>query len=675
MVGFLGKTLITSKETFGSQALNPDTTTLLNGKIVTASNFGPNRTVTVTLTNPKTGVHTDLFAFAKPSPGSLEEPSVTWLSDGGFVVAVNANVSISTINLLLQRFDSAGNTVGPLKTMNVGTEKTTGDVELSHTAVGYFMGLSSWGPSGGQTLGRFYNANGKLLNEIVTGDINRDPANGATLKNGNFAATWQAVDGQHVQVFSARGVAKTADIIAPGTSTGPEITALSGGGFAILSRASDGTLQVQLYKNDGSTKGAAFTVATTATFNGTYDIAETKDGNLAIAWDANPTGFNADVMFSLFSAKGNIIVGPQVANDVTVSTQGDVGFSTLKNGDLLLSYHDDQFKNFGYENAAKGVKVVSPDFFWEGTKKDNIKAGTTGDDVLVGGKGDDTLSGDSGSDYLRGGAGKDTLNGDRGNDELVGDEGSDILSGGGGQDILRGGNGNDKISGGAGEDTAFGDAGADTITGGDGDDTVYGGDGNDKLRGGGGNDLLKGEAGNDNLKGNGGIDRLEGGDGDDTLLGGGGNDVLKGGNGDDTMEGGSGDDFIFGGDGIDVLKGGAGNDTLQGDGGNDTLRGGAGDDILQGLLGNDRLFGDAGADTFQFLGGVFGKDTIKDFEFGIDKLDMSLAATQISGSGGSITVTEVASGVKFTVDADNWVLVSGATLTDFLPGDYDINPL
>jgi Ca2+-binding RTX toxin-like protein len=674
MVGFLGNTLITSNEVFGSQALNPDTTTLRNGKIITASNFGPNRTVNVTLTDPKTGVHTDLFAFAKPSPGSLEEPSVTWLSDGGFVVAVNANVN-STTNLLLQRFDSAGNTVGPLKTMNVGTERTTGNVELSHTATGYFMALSSWGPGGGQTLGRFYNANGKLLNEIVTGDIYKEPADGATLKNGSFAATWQAADGQHVQVFSAKGVPKTADILVAGTTTGPEITALAGGGFAILSRALDGSLQVQVYKNDGSTKGAAFTVATTATFNGTYDIAETKDGNLAIAWDANLSGFNADVMFSLFTAKGTIIVGPQVANDVTASDQGDVGFSTLKNGDLLLSYYDDQFKNFGYSNAAKGVKVISPDYFWEGTNSDDTKAGTTGNDVMVGDNGNDLLLGGDGSDYLRGGKGKDTLSGGKGNDELVGDEGSDILSGDSGQDLLRGGDGNDKILGGSGDDTAWGDAGFDNINGGAGNDIIYGGDGNDRLRGSDGNDLLKGEAGNDKLKGDAGIDRLEGGAGNDVLAGGAGNDVLAGGADNDKLLGDAGDDFLYGGDGVDVLKGGDGNDTLQGDGGNDVLRGGAGNDILQGLLGDDKLYGDAGADTFLFQGGVFGKDKIKDFEFGVDTLDMSLAATQILISGGSIIATEVAGGVKFAVDADNWVLVEGATLTDFLPGDYDINPI
>ena len=677
MVGFLGKTLVTSNEVFGSKAEDPDTTILLNGRIVTVANDGPNRAIQVIVTNPKSEAHDDVFTFTGTS---LAQASVTWLSDGGFVVAVNSAVSFSATHLLLQRFDAAGNTVGPLKTMNIGTERPSGDVELSHTGNGYFLGLKTFGPNGFETVGRFYNAKGKLLNEVTTAG---EPAHGVVLKNGNFAATWRATDGQHVQIFGPGGAARTGDTLIAGTvgvvgtadHGGSKIIALAGGGFATLLRLADGSLQVQYHKNDGSAKGSAFTVATTATFNGTFDIAETKDGNIAVAWDANPSGFNADVMFSLFTAKGNIIVGPQVANDVTTGGQSDVGFSTLKNGELLLSYYDDQFKNFGYENAAKGIRVVNPDFFWEGGKGDDTKSGTTGDDVLVGNKGNDTLSGGDGSDYLRGGAGRDTLNGGKGVDELVGDDGDDILSGDAGADILRGGAGGDTISGGAGDDTAFGDGGADTMTGGQGNDTLSGGDGKDKLRGGAGDDTLKGEAGNDKIDGDTGSDRLEGGDGNDNLSGGGGNDVLSGGTGNDKMNGGGGDDFIFGGDGADTIRGGSGNDTLQGDGGNDTLRGGAGDDTLQGLLGDDKLFGDAGTDTFQFLGVVFGQDTIKDFEFGTDKLDMSLAATQATLTGGSITATEVNAGVRFKLDADNWVLVEGAKLSDFQPGDFDINPI
>ena len=66
----------------------------------------------------------------------------------------------------------------------------------------------------------------------------------------------------------------------------------------------------------------------------------------------------------------------------------------------------------------------------------------------------------------------------------------------------------------------------------------------------------------------------------------------------------------------------------------------------------------------------FGHDVIKDFEFGVDVLDMGLTARAMDFGGmGDIQVAEVAAGVRFKVDADNWVLVEGAHLSDFGPDD------
>lgn len=77
-----------------------------------------------------------------------------------------------------------------------------------------------------------------------------------------------------------------------------------------------------------------------------------------------------------------------------------------------------------------------------------------------------------------------------------------------------------------------------------------------------------------------------------------------------------GDDYIFGSEGRDFLFGGRGDDYLSGSAGNDYLYGGE---------GNNTFYGGSGADTF-----VFNKDhsnystqTIKDFEFEVDKIDIS----------------------------------------------------
>ena len=68
--------------------------------------------------------------------------------------------------------------------------------------------------------------------------------------------------------------------------------------------------------------------------------------------------------------------------------------------------------------------------------------------------------------------------------------------------------------------------------------------------------------------------------------------------------------LLDGGDGDDILWSGAQNDILIGGNGNDVLNGGPGDDFISGGLG---------ADQFKFVG-LFGNDTITDWEIGADNL-------------------------------------------------------
>ena len=79
------------------------------------------------------------------------------------------------------------------------------------------------------------------------------------------------------------------------------------------------------------------------------------------------------------------------------------------------------------------------------------------------------------------------------------------------------------------------------------------------------------------------------------------------------------------------IDGGNGNDTITGSSGNDTIYGGA---------GIDRLAGGAGADTFFYAATSdsrgTGYDTLVDFDFAIDKLDLTgthdvYMATKTSG--------------------------------------------
>jgi len=85
-------------------------------------------------------------------------------------------------------------------------------------------------------------------------------------------------------------------------------------------------------------------------------------------------------------------------------------------------------------------------------------------------------------------------------------------------------------------------------------------------------------------------------------------------------------DLVFGGDGDDQIRSGSGADTVLGGAGDDTITAGAGADAISGGAGDDLfVFGwlggpSGGSDTRT---GRSGRDTIVDFQPGIDLIDLS----------------------------------------------------
>lgn len=187
-------------------------------------------------------------------------------------------------------------------------------------------------------------------------------------------------------------------------------------------------------------------------------------------------------------------------------------------------------------------------------------------------------------------------------------------------DYLYGDTLDNAIFGYLGNDAIEGRGGSDKLDGGEGNDSVIGGDGNDTVNGGEGNDLVSGDAG---------FDIVHGGNGNDKVYGGADGDYLFGDDGDDFMNGQSGDD---------LMSGGNGNDQMYGSAGNDYMTGGLGNDMLDGSSGRDFLIGGGGADSFVFrsVGDSLNTnpDVINDFQYGIDKMDVSFidARSNVSGN-------------------------------------------
>lgn len=163
------------------------------------------------------------------------------------------------------------------------------------------------------------------------------------------------------------------------------------------------------------------------------------------------------------------------------------------------------------------------------------------------------------------------------------------------------------------------------VDGNENSNALFGGDYDDSIRGGRGADVLYGFEGDDTLRGGKGNDQLRAHDGNDVLYGDGGHDLLYGFGGNDTIYGGDKNDLIEGSGGTDLLFGDNGADTINGGGGNDTLYGGSGSDRIEGSGHNDLMFGGGDADVFLF-GTTDGHDTIGDFAYGADRIDLRGAA-------------------------------------------------
>jgi Ca2+-binding RTX toxin-like protein len=306
---------------------------------------------------------------------------------------------------------------------------------------------------------------------------------------------------------------------------------------------------------------------------------------------------------------------------------------------------------------------------------------TAGNDTIVGTPGSDWIDGQAGDDSINGQGGNDTLFGNTGNDTLQGDAGGDFLYGGTGNDSLRGGAGNDYLTGNSGDNIIYGDEGDDTIVLEESGVTqVFGGSGSDTFiigwfsgsqtsisnigdfdfnfdvlsfpftsyainlgltldAVGSGNDirlvigphtvnllnpvlpaLRFGSAGADNMIGSLLDDTLNGLGGNDTLNGGAGGDLLIGGDGDDQLVD---SNNIFEGASSDTLQGGDGNDQLIDGRGNDLLEGGSGDDTINLDQGNDFVVTGSGRDLINSV--MFGSDTIADFDYINDILDVSIS--------------------------------------------------
>jgi Ca2+-binding RTX toxin-like protein len=519
--------------------------------------------------------------------GNQEEPNVTAMTDGGYLVTW-AGQGIGDVNgIFAQLFNASGVKVGTETRINT---TTTGNQMFGQVTAltdgGYVIAWESYGVNGQvDVYTQRFDANGNKISSL-TGDglantLTWTSASSVIIDGG---AGNDTLTGGRANDHLNGGVGNDS---LNGAAGADRLIGGDGSDFYFVDNAGDVVSETNAVASTGG-------IDTVYSYIGAYTLTDNVENLLLLATGAaNGTGNSLNNVID--AAAGNNILNGGAGIDTasyafaTAAVTANLGLTTAQatggsGSDTLLNFEN-----------------------------------------LTGSNYHDKLTGNALANTLSGGLGNDQLNGAAGADRLIGGDGSDFYFVDNAGDVVSETN---AVASTGGIDTVYSYIGAYTLT-----DNVENllllatgaanGTGNSL------NNVIDAAAGNNILNGAAGIDTVSytfataavtanlglttaqatGGSGSDTLL---------------NFENLTGSNFH------DKLTGNALANTLNGGAGNDTLAGGAGNDLLIGGTGLDMLYGGTGADTFDFnalnemgLGAAL-RDVIGDFKTSEgDKIDLS----------------------------------------------------
>jgi len=582
------------------------------------------------LTSTKVGSE---FLVNTTTSGGQCDPSITSLSDGGWIIAWHSQDSLG-YSIFTQRYDLNGSPVGALTTEIIGDSS-------SQTILGTTNNDAIYAGSGNDVV------NAGLGNDLIIGGngAGNDVYNGgAGIDTVKYTS---ALSGITVNLSAKTGTA----------------TSTSGGDAANIG-------------NDTLT-GIENIIA------GNYDdtLIGSSANNVFTGEGGNDNLTGLGGVDVLNGQEGSDLYVMTLAADHTAAEINDTGssgidevrFTTAKASTLTL-YAGDQ----GIESVVIGTGTSSS-AVTTGITANNINAsavtnalsitGNNGNNSLIGTAYADTLTGNAGNDVLSGGAGADTLIGGIGNDTYVIDNIGDTITEGAsaGTDLVQssisyilGSNLENLTLTGSSNINSSGNTLANTITGNAGNNILDGGDGVDALVGGAGNDtyivdvitatgLL-----HDTMTevSNAGTDTIE--------LRGTYSGVVKVITLATNFEN---LDISNTGSSLYNLTGNTVANSLIGNDANNTMNGGKGADILTG---------GSGKDTFVFTTGDSGQtaltlDKIADYTKGaLGTGDLIDYVSNLTVGGSAATATSAQASINMTTGVATFATGSGTTLSDAL---------
>jgi Ca2+-binding RTX toxin-like protein len=333
--------------------------------------------------------------------GAQRVPQLTALSDGGFVVAWDDDSRSggdTTFNAArAQVFDAAGTPVGGEILANTTTADRQQQPEVTALPNGGFVLVwNDYSKTGGDTSEYAIRAQvfgatgapvgGEILVNTATWQSQVTPQI-TTLSGGGFVATWRdgsatapdtTLDAVRAQVFAPDGTRVGGEIlvntITAGNQREAQITALSGGGFAVTwldssmlgGDFSNYAVRAQVFGATGTRVGSEILV-NTATANGQVgpQIAALSNGGFAVTWEDNSHGAGgatgdsngSAVKAQAFDATGTAVGTEILVNTATANDQREQQITGLTGGGFVVTWKDDSQSGGDTSGAAVRAQV------------------------------------------------------------------------------------------------------------------------------------------------------------------------------------------------------------------------------------------------------------------------------------------------------------------------------
>ncbi len=307
---------------------------------------------------------------------SQSDPSITTLNDGGYIVSwTSYGQDGSSDGIYLQRYDSNGNAVGTETQVNTYTDSSQEDPSI--TALndgGYVLSWESYGQdssSNGIYLQR-YDSNGVAVGtetrvNTYTNSHQRDPSITA-LNDGGYVLSWESngQDGNkygiYLQRYDVDGNAVGSEIqvntYTDSYQTDSSITALNDGGY-VLSWESKGQdsngyeIYLQRYDVNGNAVNTEETRVNTYITNNQSDpsITALNDGGYVLSWESDGQDNSDDgIYLQRYDVDGNAVGSEAQVNTYIASDQKNSSITALNDGGYVLSW-----ESYGQDGSGYGI--------------------------------------------------------------------------------------------------------------------------------------------------------------------------------------------------------------------------------------------------------------------------------------------------------------------------------